>query len=83
MGTYRRVEEQDIDAVQFVDVYNPPRGVRGIRHNQGTTFVITLKSGDRAEVVPGDWIVAYSADDTEHYYPIKNHVFERTYKVVV
>lgn len=71
---------REIDAEQFVDVFNPPRGVK-TRESAGTRYhVVETIQGRFVSVYPGEWIV--DEGDGEHFYPIKDDVFRDRYEAV-
>jgi len=77
MAIYRR-KPTTVDAEQFTDESNPPRGVhRGIAFDG---FVVTTTQGRVVPVGVGEWVVAES--DGEHFYPIADVEFRRIYEPV-
>lgn len=66
-----------VDAEQFTDPANPPRGV--VKMDRGGFSVVTIQDQIVA-VRPGEWIIRES--DGVHYYPCADEVFRRTYDLV-
>lgn len=74
-----------IEAEQFNDFKNPPKGVtawpdeRGFQPRDMTAGFVTTIHGQRAHVMLGDWIIP--EPDGVHYYPVKDNIFKKTYDV--
>jgi hypothetical protein len=70
-----------VDAEQFLDPDNPPRGVE-ITHlddpSMNRRHHVTTMQGRQVDVSVGEWIVAEA--DGVHFYPIANAEFERIYE---
>lgn len=64
-----------IDAEQFTDPENPPRGVL---RDGGTFYVVTIQ-GTKIVVKPGEWIVKEDGAG-DQYYPIAPEVFAKRYR---
>jgi len=67
-----------VDAEQFLDVENPPRGV--IASDGNCAFHVVTIQGKSVYVNIGEWIIAES--DGEHFYPCADEVFKATYDEV-
>jgi hypothetical protein len=80
MGIYRR-KPTTVDAEQFTDPRNPPRGVTvkwwSASMNEWRAFVVTMQ-GVEVSVKVGEWIVA--EPDGEHFYPIAAEQFAKVYE---
>ena len=74
MATYRR-KPTTVDAEQFTDIENPPRGVE---LSSGMHVVTTLQ-GMKVGVRLGEWIVREPASP-DRYYPIADAEFRRIYE---
>ena len=77
MARYRS-KPRVIDAEQFTDADNPPKGVDFDETAciQPAFFVTTIQ-GERVRVQPGEFIVTES--DGVHYYPIAADEFAKLY----
>lgn len=60
-----------IRGVCYCDAYTVPSDLHEQPH------VHTMHKGQSVGIVPGDWILPES--DGEHYYPVKDDVFQRSY----
>jgi hypothetical protein len=81
MAIYKRKPSEPIDAEQFTDQWNPPRGVTECKASAGETyFTVTTMQGQNVRVHPGEWIVAERCGG-ERYYPIAPDEFERLYEL--
>jgi hypothetical protein len=75
-----RKKPTTVDAEQFTDVENPPRGVKTGNQSNAVTrwhYVMTIQ-GQRVEVKLGEWIIA--EPDGEHFYPCDDAVFRQRYE---
>ena len=77
MALYRR-KPTTVDAEQFTDAANPPRGV-AFGHLSGMHEVVTLQ-GMKVGVRLGEWIVRENSNP-ERYYPIADAEFRRIYEI--
>lgn len=78
MAIYMR-KPTSVDAEQFTDIDNPPRGVT-LSHLSGMHEVVTLQ-GMKVGVRIGEWIVREPSCD-DRYYPIADAEFRRIYEPV-
>jgi len=78
MPMFRR-KPTTVDAEQFTDIANPPRGVT-FCHLSGMHEVVTLQ-GVKVGVLLGEWIVRESTCP-ERFYPIQDDEFRRIYEPV-
>jgi hypothetical protein len=73
MGKYIK-KATIVEANQFWNNETVPIGVR--INEYGKAYVVTAHY-QKVYLEPGDWIVP--EPDGEHYYPIKNDIFTKTY----
>lgn len=59
---------------------NSTKGVCQCRNGDGRGHVHTIHAGQIVDLEDGDWVMP--EPDGEHYYPIKNEIFEATYEPV-
>lgn len=83
MPLYRR-KPTTVDAEQFTNARQPPRGVTVKWWDSSMmnwrAFVVTMQ-GREVPVSIGEWIVAES--DGQHFYPIDDFEFRRIYEPVL
>ena len=81
MALYKRKPSDPVDAEQFTDQWNPPRGVAEHKSKSGETYftVLTIQ-GQSVRVHPGEWIVAERGGGGERFYPIAPDEFARLYE---
>lgn len=79
MPLYRR-KPTVVDAEQFTDPDNPPRGVIFFGRLALEPFMVVTMQGRSVPVDVGEWIVA--EDDGVHFYPIDDEVFRKLYEAV-
>jgi hypothetical protein len=78
---FNRKPTPPIEAEQFLDSANPPRGVQQSLV-EGKFYVVTLQ-GQRVHVELGEWIVREDARPDGHYcYPIADGEFQRLYEPI-
>lgn len=71
-----RSKPKVIDAVQFKDAENPPRGVLWGHlnaHGEPSHYVVTAQK-EHVNVKVGEWIV--DEGDGIHFYPIADEIFK-------
>lgn len=65
-----RSKPKIVNAVQFTDEANPPRGV----HRKGVEFYVTTKQMQNVTVNIGEWIVDEGGGN--NFYPIDDETFK-------
>lgn len=75
MALYTR-KPTTVDAEQFTDPRNPPRGVSPHAY---LDFAVTTLQGVKVGVRVGEWIVREAANP-ERFYPIADDEFRRIYE---
>jgi hypothetical protein len=73
-----RKKDKEIDAEQFLS--KPVRGLCLDTACPDVAHVHTIHDNQLCTVQHGDWIVP--EPDGEHFYPVKNEIFESTYERV-
>lgn len=68
----------EVDAEQFTDPNNPPRGVNVFTPGR---FYVTTKQGENVFVKEGEWIIAEN-DPPGRFYPCDPAEFARIYEPV-
>lgn len=78
MPLYRR-KPTIVDAEQFIDPANPPRGVeRHYMHGKYPVEFVRTMQGREVPVSVGEWIIKEASG--EGYYPIADEEFRRIYE---